>query len=35
MNHLVVLVEDVHHLVEHSRVAFDGTKSSNVFFDRC
>jgi len=25
----------LHHLVEHTGVAIDGTKSSNVFFDRC
>ena len=35
VNHLVVVVEDVHRLVEHTRVAIDGTKSSDMFFDRC
>jgi hypothetical protein len=35
VNHLIVAVEDVHRLVEHTRVAIDGTKSSNMFFDRC
>jgi uncharacterized protein related to proFAR isomerase len=28
------ILEDVHHLVEHTRVAIDGKKSSNVFSDR-
>ncbi len=25
----------MHNLSEHRRVAIDGTKSSNMFFDRC
>ena len=29
------ILEGVHHLVEHTRVAIDGTKSSSMFFDRC
>jgi len=29
------ILEDMHHLVEHTKVAIDGTKSSNMFFDRC
>jgi hypothetical protein len=28
------ILEDVHHLVEHTRVAIDGKKPSNMFFDR-
>ena len=28
-------LEVVHHLVEHTRVAIDGTTSSDMFFDRC
>jgi hypothetical protein len=28
-------LQGVHHLVEHARVAIDGMKSTDMFFDRC
>jgi hypothetical protein len=29
------ILEDVHHLLEHTRVAIDGKGPSNMFLDRC